>query len=294
MEWKGKTRGGTFGYSFFIGIIKTIGVIPAYIFLCFVIPYFVLFAPKATKSTWLYARKMLHLGWMPSVRLLFFNYYRLGQVLIDRIAIGNGKEASFTFEFENYDEFLNLLNANEGAVIIGAHVGSWEMGAPFFGNYGKKMNIVLYDAEYQRIKNILSKNSYRASYKVIPIKSKDLSHIFAIKEAIDEKEYVCFQGDRYIKKEDTHRVHFLGKEALFPKGPFLLASRIGAPVVFYYAMREKGRRYRFHFIQADSAADQSNEIYLLQQYVTTLEKILHKYPEQWFNYYPFWEQTKIK
>ena len=57
--WKGKTRGGTFGYLFFIYLIKYLGITAAYIFLSLVVLYFVPFAPKATKSTWFYARHIL-------------------------------------------------------------------------------------------------------------------------------------------------------------------------------------------------------------------------------------------
>ena len=41
--------------------------------------------------------------------------------------------------------------------MIGAHVGNWEIGAPFFDEYGKKINIVMFDAEHKRIKEILEK-----------------------------------------------------------------------------------------------------------------------------------------
>ena len=49
--WKGKTRGGTFGYLFFIYLIKYLGITAAYGFLSLVVLYFIPFAPKATKST---------------------------------------------------------------------------------------------------------------------------------------------------------------------------------------------------------------------------------------------------
>ena len=31
---------------------------------------------------------------------------------------------------------------------------------------------------------------------------------------------------------------------------------------------------------------------LLQQYAASIENILHQYPHQWFNYFPFWEKEK--
>ena len=50
--WKGKTRGGTFGYMFFIYMIRCLGITAAYGFLSLVVLYFIPFAPKATASTW--------------------------------------------------------------------------------------------------------------------------------------------------------------------------------------------------------------------------------------------------
>lgn len=291
--WKGKTRGGSFGYLFFILLIKGLGVRAAYAFLCLVVVYFIPFAPKATRSTWQYARRVLHYGWIRSVCLLFLNYYRLGQTLIDKVAIGAGMTKSYRFDFgSGYKAFLEVLNGTQGVVMIGAHVGNWEIGAPFFDEYGKKMNIVMFDAEYQKIKELLEKNTNARNYKVIPVNEDNLTHVFRIKDALDRQEYVCFQGDRYVEGSQVLRMDFLGKEASFPSGPYLLASRLGVPVVFYFAMREKGMRYRFDFVLAHPvkrSKETKPEQELLRQYVAALEPIIRQSPEQWFNYYDFWK-----
>ena len=57
-----------------------------------------------------------------------------------------------------------------------------------------------------------------------------LTHVFRITEALDRREYVCFQGDRYLNKEKLLTTSFMGKEAKFPDGPFLLASKLKVPV----------------------------------------------------------------
>lgn len=292
-DWKGKTRGGSFGYFFFILLIRTIGVRAAYAFLCLVVIYFIPFAPKATRSVWRYARKVLHYGWFRSVRLLFVNYFRLGQTLIDKVAIGAGMSKQYQFDFgAGYPDFLEVLNGTQGVVMIGAHVGNWEIGAPFFDDYGKKMNIVMFDAEYQKIKDLLEKNTNTRNYKVIPVNEDNLTHVFRIKDALDRQEYVCFQGDRYVEGSQVLRNDFLGKEASFPAGPYLLASRLGVPVVFYFAIRGKGMRYKFNFVLARPAKrtkETKPEQELLRQYVTTLETVVRQCPEQWFNYYDFWK-----
>ena len=83
----------------------------------------------------------------------------------------------------------------------------------------------------------------------------------------------------------------MGENARFPAGPYTLASRLGVPVIFYFATREKGMRYVFHFRIADPVKRNKGikpEEELLRQYLSSLEAIVKKYPEQWFNYYHFW------
>lgn len=311
MTWKGKTRGGTFGYLFFIYLIRYLGITAAYTFLCFVVPYYIPFAPKATASIWFYARNILKYGRLRSVGLLFRNYYRLGQILIDKVAINGGLEKKYRFKFGNYQEFLDILNSDQGVIMIGAHVGNWETGAPFFSDYGKKINIVIYDAEHRKIKEMLEKNGIEKEYKFIPVNKDNLEHVFKITEVLNQKEYVCFQGDRYVNSDRLLTCNFMGRPAQFPSGPFLLASRMKVPVVFYFAMREPKRTYHFHFCLNSSESSKGSEgsealhpvspdskgkkkrpeQLLLEQYVKALEDIVTQYPEQWFNYYPFWQQS---
>lgn len=72
--WKGKTRGGTFGYLFFIYMIKYLGITAAYGFLSLVVLYFIPFAPKATRNIWFYSRHILKLSRMRSAGMLLRNY----------------------------------------------------------------------------------------------------------------------------------------------------------------------------------------------------------------------------
>lgn len=290
-EWEGRTRGGKFGYLFFIYLIRYLGVNAAYIFLVLVVVHFIPFAPKATASLWFYSRKILKQNVFKSIGFLFKSYYCFGQTLIDKVAIGSKLAKKFQFKFENYKKFLEILNSDKGVIIVGAHVGSWEVGTPFFEEYGKKINIVLYDAEHRHIKEMLEKNKAFTDYKIIAVNNDSLDHVFSIKAALDGKEYVCFQGDRYVKDDKLLSCSFMGKEAKFPAGPFLLASRLKVQVVFYFAMREPHKTYRFYFYTAQPAARKGGakpEQELLEQYVQTLEDTLKKYPEQWFNYYRFW------
>ncbi|MDR1763037.1 MAG: acyltransferase [Dysgonamonadaceae bacterium] len=288
MLWKGKSRGGSFGYRFFICIIRRFGVKFAYFFLIFIVVHFIPFAPLATKSNWKYFRKIQKFGFFKTVKYLYINYFRFGQILIDKVAVRSGFADRYKYEFENYPAFLEKLDSGRGIILIGAHAGNWEAGENFFGDYANRINIVMYDAEYQKIKDILEEVLAPVNHKIIPISDSEFSHIFQIKDALDNHECVCFQGDRFIDEKSSKVMDFMGRPARFPIGPFLIASRFEAPVAFYFSMREPGMKYRFIFTVAEPRKGHSGMDELMSLYVDSLEKILKKYPEQWFNYYDFW------
>lgn len=289
-RWKGKSRGGVWGYLFFIRTIRFLGIRTAYTFLLLVVPYFVPFAPRSTAAIWYYNRQRLGYGRLKAALRIFAHYYCFGQIIIDKIAIDHGMSGRYAFEFDNYDEFLAVLDSGAGVVLISAHVGNWAIGAPFFEDYGRKMNVVMYDAEYQKIKEALERNSSARDYRIIPVTDDSLDSILAIKRALDDREYVCFQGDRFVNPKNVVEADFMGGRARFPSGPFVVATRMQARVVFYFAMRERGRKYRFHFVMADEAAKDGGkpEEQLLRQYTGALAGIVGKYPRQWFNFYRFW------
>lgn len=291
-QWSGKSRGGQFGYQFFVYTIRLLGIRVAYCFLAFIVIYFIPFAPKATRAIWSYNRERRGLGLFASIKEVYCHYYCFGQTLIDKVAMKAGLVERYHYEFDNYDRFLEILNSGQGVVMIGAHIGCWEAGAGFFGKYGKKINIVMFDAEHQQIKRVLDESARREDdYRIIAINQDAIAAMLQMKIALDNGEYICFNGDRYLDKGNALTTDFLGAEANFPIGPFKIAVKCRVPVVFYYAMRESGRTYRFIFEEPKVEGKMSADS-LMAQYTKSLERMVQRYPRQWFNFYDFWNINK--
>ena len=85
-RWSGRSRGGSFGYGFFIFLMNVFGIRAAYAFLSLVVVYFIPFAPRATRAVWFYNRRILRYGVFRSAVKLYAHYYALGQTIIDRVA----------------------------------------------------------------------------------------------------------------------------------------------------------------------------------------------------------------
>ncbi len=295
-SWQGKTRGGVLGYQLFILALKYLGLPYAYFFLRFVVVYFFVFAPKSFRSSFFYFNTILHRNPLHSVVNIFKNYYMFGQVLLDKAAIMAGFKTHLTFEFDGEENLRKMLEGNTGGLLIGGHVGNFEIAGYLLNRLEAKINVVMYDAERQQIKKYFSDIQLNKYVNVITIKN-DYSHIFEISNALRNKELVCLHGDRFVEGSKTVLCDFLGRKALFPTGPFYLAAKYEVPVSFVFAMKESSSHYHFYgsplhtFEYLPSIAKRNEALkHIVEKYISELEKIIAKYPEQWFNYFMFWEK----
>ena len=290
-QWEGKSRGTVLGYRIFIFFMKKLGLRSAYFILYFVAFYFLIFSPKGTKASYNYFRKRLKYSSIKSVFNVYKSYYKFGQTIIDKVAIRSGLRNKFTYDFDGIDNLKQLIANKNGGILISAHVGNFEIAEFFFKeiDFNSQINIVTTDQEHSDIKEYLESVSEKSSIKLILIK-EDLSHIFEINSALANNELICFTGDRYFEGTRFLEEHLFGKEAKFPAGPFLLASRLKVPVAFVYVMKETTKHY--HLYTRLATAKKRDAQGLLQNYTQSIEWILKQYPLQWFNYFDFWEDKK--
>ncbi|RLD40957.1 MAG: lipid A biosynthesis acyltransferase [Bacteroidetes bacterium] len=292
-SWKGKTRGGLAGYRFFLFILRYLGINFSYFFLRFVVLYFVIFVPKGRKPVFWYFRNILHFGWFKSVRFLFRNFYLLGQVLLDKVALLAGFSNQFTFDFEGEDHIREMA-VSGGGLLIGAHMGNWEIAGQLLERIDTKVHIVMIEAEHEKIKNLLNSVMVKKQMDIIVIKD-DFTHLFKIKEALQNDELVAIHGDRFLPGSKTMTCQFLGKDAEFPTGPFYLAVKYAKQITFVSAVKQSKKHYHFFATPAklykaeNNLKSRENQTHsMLLDYVKQLEITVKQQPEQWFNYYYFW------
>ena len=71
----------------------------------------------------------------------------------------------------------------------------------------------MFDGEAKKIKRLVEKNIGESNYNIIEIKD-DLSHLFKIKNAIDNKELICIHADRYIEGANTITARIFDKKTV--------------------------------------------------------------------------------
>ncbi|MFD2885650.1 LpxL/LpxP family acyltransferase [Chitinophaga cymbidii] len=222
---------------------------------------------------------------------VYRNYYVFGQTLIDKIVVMAGIPNRFTFHFDGEENLHQMVAGGRGGILLSAHLGNWEVAGHLFTRLQTRINIVMFDGEHQRIKDYLAGITGGRHVNVIVLKD-DLSHIYAIHDALSKQELVCMHADRFMEGNKTADMSFLGETARFPIGPFLLASTFRVPVSLVFAFKETSRHYHLYATEPKvyQGAKQGGLEQSMQDFVTVMEEKVKLYPLQWFNYYDFWSK----
>ncbi len=289
--WQGKSKGKPWGYRIFVSILSRWGISPAYLLLRFVAFYYFLFSYKSSKNVLTYFHKKIGYGLGRSLIKLYRNYYLLGQSIIDKVVIMSGIPNKFTFDFDGEDNLRKIVGLQKGGLLLSAHLGNWEIAGHLLKRLDTRINIVMFDGEHRQIKEYIAEVTGKRAVNVILIKN-DLSHIYAISEAFKNNELVCIHADRFIEGNKTLTSEFLGGKAKFPMGPFVLAAKFKVPVSFVFALKETHLHYHFFASEIKDYSHLSKDALMqqmLDDFVIEMEIKIKKYPEQWYNYYNFWQ-----
>jgi predicted LPLAT superfamily acyltransferase len=213
---------------------------------------------------------------------------------LDKVALLAGFNEKFTFDFEG-ENYLHQMSEDQGGFLIGAHIGNWEIAGQLLERIKTTVHILMLEAEHQQIKSLLDSVLTQKRMSIITIKD-DYSHLIKIRQALQNNEMIALHGDRFIEGSPTVTRKLLGKEAKFPYGPFFMAVKYGKPVSFVSAVKETNTHYHLYATQPKyyTAGRDKQEIQdqidkMLNAYTLEMERVLRIYPEQWFNYYYFWE-----
>ena len=294
-QWDGKTRGGVTGHKIFVFFIKYFGVSFAYFFLKIVAVYFLFASAKAYKNIYFYFNSIHKYGKIRSGISAYQNFCMLGKILVDKIAILSGAAKQYSFNFDGEDHLRALVSNKTGGILVNAHIGNWEIAGQLLERLETKIHILMFDAEHEQVKKYMSEILHQKNIGFIII-GNDMSHLEKIKEALMNKEIIAMNGDRYIPGNRIITCTFMGREAYFPVSPFYMAGKFQVPVVYVSAMKESKFHYHFYATPPRMLENfnnlknrEDNLRNMVFEYVQEVEKMVRKYPVQWFNYYQFWK-----
>jgi len=186
------------------------------------------------------------------------------------------------------------LAVGHGAILISPHLGTWELGGLGLADLGYRVNVLTY-REPDELVNEQRKQVREARGIGVIYVDRDDSSPLAIIEAVNalrRNEIVCLIGDR-DGSSNTVVVPFFGHPTPLPAGAAHLALATGAPVIPVFVVLENDGRYATLMEEAIFfSARHGHNREVVQQGMTRLaavfERYIRQYPDQWYNFFDFW------
>jgi predicted LPLAT superfamily acyltransferase len=253
--------------------------------------YFLAFSRRARTASREYLGRVL--GRPAKLLDIARHYLTFARTLHDRFYFLAGRTAEFTVERHGAEVVDNALSAGKGCLLLGAHIGSFDV-LRVLGSLEHKLpvNVLLYPDNSANINSVAAELCPELERRVIPLGRPET--LLRVRECLERGEIVGLLGDRALKSDKTVRCDFLGAAASFPQGPLLLAAILKTPVVLFFGLYLGGRRYALHFEAfADALEVEGRERGVQLQpcvarYAARLEHYCRLAPYNWFNFYDFW------
>jgi predicted LPLAT superfamily acyltransferase len=232
----------------------------------------------------------------PGLRDCFDHYQAFGVSIVDRIAIWSGRGSDFDFEVHGVELVDRLAEEGRGALVLGAHLGSFDALRLLAERVETKVNVLMFTEHAQHINRVFQELSPDAGARVIAADPRSVQSVFEIRACLARGEVVAILGDR-VEAGDRGRsspVPLLGGVVELPQAPFLLAQLLGCSVFLMLALRVNDDRYevfteKLSGPQKLPRAERDKRVHeLVAAYAERLEHHCLKTPYQWFNFYDYW------
>jgi predicted LPLAT superfamily acyltransferase len=291
-DWRQIPEAGTvWGIRFIVGLARLLSRRVAGWFLYLVSLYYVLFRGSVRRASRGYLRRI---GQPAGLGNVARHIHTFAKVSLDRLFFLTGRWTPFEIIYHGHELFLAAARSGRGALLLGAHVGSYEVMRSRAELIGAPVNIVVDFSNAGRISSVLRSLAPGIDTRLLPLDKDPLVTVLALKECIERREMVAILADRVSAAERQVVVPFLGDEAPFPAGPWILAHTLKCPVYFFTGLFHPPNRYDLYCeVLADEVTldggERSEAIKRhVQRYATVLERHLRTAPMNWFNFFDLW------
>jgi len=231
-----------------------------------------------------------------SWRNLFHHYHAFASTILDRVYFLRGRFDLFEIQVHGLDELDRELAKGRGCVLLGSHLGSFEVvRAVGLSRRHIEIRILMDEQNAPLIRGLIQELNPAVAETVIQVGGAET--MLHVKECLDRGGVVGIMGDRVMQDEQSVVCTFLGGEARFPTGAMRLAHVVRTPVVLFFGLYRGGNRYEVYLESFSEEVQLSHEQRAtdlkqwMQRYADRLEAVCRRAPDNWFNFYEFWDDS---
>ncbi len=214
--------------------------------------------------------------------------------ILDRAQVLTGK-GGVALDVSGLEHLEATVASGRGCVLLGAHLGSFAVLRELAARCPVAVKMLMYRANAGAYSTMMEQLDPATAHAVIPI--GDVQSMLQVHEAVAAGAIVGILADRVPAGSRTVAAPFFGRPANFPAGPFILAARLGVPVLVFKGVRTGPRRYQASFapfadqVVLPRATRQAALLAVVSRYAAWLEQSCRAHPFNWFNFFPFWERA---
>ncbi len=192
------------------------------------------------------------------------------------------------------DVYRAARAAGKGAIMVTAHIGSFEVGAAILKAREPKVWVVFQRDPmpvFEKLRSEMHRRAGLIEAPVNPAGGEDAWTVWLkLRDALTRDEVVLMQGDRVMPLQRGHRLPFLGGHIVMPPGPVKLALATGAPIIPVCAPRGSSGRVRIIMgkpIWVESGTEAGPHPADLEL-ARVLEEWVKQFAGQWMMVQPVW------
>jgi predicted LPLAT superfamily acyltransferase len=217
--------------------------------------------------------------------------------ILDRAFLLAESVRRFDVRVHGLDQLEAQLAHGRGVLLLGAHIGSFEvLRALADARPDVRVRVVMDRQQTPALTDLLHALNPMVADEVIDVGGNGGDIGLAIHAAAQQNALIGLLADRARPGEATRDAQFFGESAPFPVAPYLIASALELPVVLGFGLYAGGNRYDLYFetfAERIQIARRERVTALgewTQRYAARLEHYTRLSPRNWFNFYDFWQR----
>jgi lauroyl/myristoyl acyltransferase len=219
----------------------------------------------------------------------FHNYARA----ISEAAIYKLIKEEFSYEIIGAN-WLDQLGAAQGAIVLTAHMGNYDLGAALFAEkFNREIRVVRAPEPDRQTAQHVSASLEKSGEGAIKVDYNTAGALlsFDLLNALRLGEIVSIQGDRVEKGMAEISAHLFGRQIRLPNGPFVLAQVAQVPIYPLFIARSGYRSYqiivREPIAVLRSGRERDDDIaQAVEKWSRVLEQLIAEHWDQWFAFAP--------
>ncbi|MDT8317980.1 MAG: lysophospholipid acyltransferase family protein [bacterium] len=193
---------------------------------------------------------------------------------------------------EGLDNLIEAEKKGKGVLVLAAHIGNWELLGSALREHAGPVTVVYKKAKNPFVTEFIREARKGRGIDTIPHRNSARKILALLKK----NETVGILLDQHATNKDAITADFFDIPAATNYGLALIALKTGAPVVPAFMVRDENGGYRCVYekaIELDKGDDLQEDIKsATSRFNEILERLIRRYPEQWFWVHNRWKVKK--